>query len=66
MLNVKTPIMDVTTLSDVSVILPAAGDGLRMNLKQKKQFTKVLGKPLISYTIENFETFVFLFYNGNF
>ena len=44
--------MDVTTLGDVSVILPAAGDGLRMKLKQKKQFTKVLGKPLISYTID--------------
>ncbi|XP_071942324.1 D-ribitol-5-phosphate cytidylyltransferase-like [Antedon mediterranea] len=37
------------------VILPAAGSGERMGIKQPKQFCNILGLPLIVYTIECFE-----------
>ena len=35
-------------------ILLAAGNGTRINSKTPKQFIKVLDKPVLSYTIENF------------
>jgi len=38
----------------VTAIIPAAGSGKRLNAK--KQFLKLLGKPLISYTISEFES----------
>lgn len=39
----------------VCVVVPAAGVGERMNLLRPKQFCDVVGRPLISYTIESFE-----------
>ncbi|GAB6022485.1 hypothetical protein CHUAL_006593 [Chamberlinius hualienensis] len=40
---------------DVSVILPAAGCGMRYGSSKPKQFCMVLGKPLICHTIQSFE-----------
>ncbi|XP_024114378.1 D-ribitol-5-phosphate cytidylyltransferase [Oryzias melastigma] len=39
----------------VSVVLPAGGTGERTGLQTPKQFCSVLGRPLISYTIQAFE-----------
>ncbi|XP_041962912.1 D-ribitol-5-phosphate cytidylyltransferase isoform X1 [Alosa sapidissima] len=39
----------------VAVVLPAAGSGERTGLSTPKQFCKILGRPLISYTIHAFE-----------
>lgn len=39
----------------VDAVLPAGGCGERMGLPVPKQFCKVLGRPLISYTISAFE-----------
>lgn len=47
--------MNGTRANGVSIILPAAGEGSRMNMEEKKQFITMMGKPVISYTIENFE-----------
>lgn len=38
----------------VSVILPAAGTGQRMNIATPKQYCEVQGKPLICYAVEAF------------
>ncbi|CAN8023878.1 unnamed protein product [Ixodes persulcatus] len=38
----------------VSVVLPAAGTGERMNIATPKQFCEVQGKPLVFHTIEAF------------
>ncbi|CAN7990563.1 unnamed protein product [Ixodes hexagonus] len=38
----------------VSVVLPAAGTGERMNIGTPKQFCEVQGKPLLFHTIEAF------------
>lgn len=40
--------------SAVSVIVPAAGSGERMNMTTPKQFCDVKGKPLICHTVEAF------------
>lgn len=40
----------------VSVVLPAGGTGERMGLQTPKQFCSFLGRPLISYTIQAFES----------
>ncbi len=40
----------------VSAVLPAGGVGQRMGLPTPKQFCKLLNRPLISYTIEAFES----------
>lgn len=45
----------VEVAGPVCVVLPAAGVGERMNLLRPKQFCDVVGRPLISYTIESFE-----------
>ncbi|EDO42477.1 predicted protein [Nematostella vectensis] len=47
--------VDIQVNFSVSAVLPAAGSGTRMGLNTPKQFCRVLGKPLISYTIEAFE-----------
>ena len=39
----------------VSVVLPAGGTGERTGLQTPKQFCSILGRPLISYTIQAFE-----------
>uniref|UniRef100_A0A8C7WUI8 CDP-L-ribitol pyrophosphorylase A n=1 Tax=Oryzias sinensis TaxID=183150 RepID=A0A8C7WUI8_9TELE len=39
----------------VSVVLPAGGTGERTGLHTPKQFCSLLGRPLISYTIQAFE-----------
>lgn len=39
----------------VSVVLPAGGTGERTGLQTPKQFCPILGRPLISYTIQAFE-----------
>lgn len=39
----------------VSVVLPAGGTGERTGLQAPKQFFFLLGRPLISYTIQAFE-----------
>ncbi|XP_068616498.1 D-ribitol-5-phosphate cytidylyltransferase [Brachionichthys hirsutus] len=39
----------------VSVVLPAGGTGERTGLQTPKQFCLLLGRPLISYTIQAFE-----------
>ncbi|XP_062393857.1 D-ribitol-5-phosphate cytidylyltransferase isoform X2 [Sardina pilchardus] len=39
----------------VAVVLPAAGSGERTGLSTPKQFCKIIGRPLISYTIHAFE-----------
>lgn len=39
----------------VSVVLPAGGTGERTGLQTPKQFCAVVGRPLISYTIQTFE-----------
>ncbi|XP_028985524.1 D-ribitol-5-phosphate cytidylyltransferase [Betta splendens] len=39
----------------VSVVLPAGGTGERTGLQTPKQFCSLLGRPLISYTIQAFE-----------
>ncbi|XP_022239793.1 isoprenoid synthase domain-containing protein-like isoform X2 [Limulus polyphemus] len=41
----------------VGVILPAAGNGERMGVTIPKQFCKILGRPLIQYTVEAFLRF---------
>lgn len=38
-----------------SAIIVAAGSGTRFGAKTPKQFLKILGKPLIIYTLERFE-----------
>lgn len=40
----------------VSVVLPAGGTGERTGLQTPKQFCTFLGRPLISYTIQAFES----------
>ncbi len=40
----------------VSAVLPAGGVGQRMGLPTPKQFCNLLNRPLISYTIEAFES----------
>ncbi|XP_034409566.1 D-ribitol-5-phosphate cytidylyltransferase isoform X2 [Cyclopterus lumpus] len=39
----------------VSVVLPAGGTGERTGLRTPKQFCSLLGRPLISYTVQAFE-----------
>ncbi|XP_034030222.1 D-ribitol-5-phosphate cytidylyltransferase isoform X2 [Thalassophryne amazonica] len=39
----------------VSAVLPAGGSGERVGLQTPKQFCTLLGRPLISYTIQAFE-----------
>ncbi|CAH3157972.1 unnamed protein product [Porites evermanni] len=41
---------------DVVAVLPAGGCGVRMNLEIPKQFYRIMGRPLISYTLEAFES----------
>jgi len=41
----------------VVAILPAGGSGSRVGIETPKQFCKIAGKPLISYTIDAFEKF---------
>ena len=41
--------------SFISVIIPAAGSGKRMNSKMKKQFILLDGKPIIYHTVKKFE-----------
>lgn len=38
----------------ISVIIPAAGSGKRMNTTEKKQFLKIDQKEIIAYTVEKF------------
>ena len=42
----------------VAAVLPAGGVGERMGMSTPKQFCKLLNRPLISYTIEAFERYV--------
>jgi len=49
---------DIQEIPVVCAVLPAAGVGERMSLACPKQFCNVLGRPLISYTIESFEKLV--------
>ncbi|KAK3751153.1 hypothetical protein QZH41_015485, partial [Actinostola sp. cb2023] len=54
--SVKTKMADEEEVNfRVCAVLPAAGSGLRMGLETPKQFTSILGRPLISYTLEAFE-----------
>ncbi|XP_069082228.1 D-ribitol-5-phosphate cytidylyltransferase [Pleurodeles waltl] len=39
----------------VAAVLPAGGSGERMGVSTPKQFCTILGRPLISYTIQAFE-----------
>lgn len=39
-----------------SAIIVAAGSGTRFNSKTPKQFLEILGKPLLVYTLERFES----------
>jgi 2-C-methyl-D-erythritol 4-phosphate cytidylyltransferase len=39
----------------VSVVIPAAGKGSRMNANKDKQFIKIKGKPVLALTIEAFQ-----------
>ena len=41
----------------VSVVLPAGGTGERTGLSTPKQFCSVLGRPLISFTVQAFERY---------
>lgn len=41
-------------LTDVYVVLPAGGCGLRMEVDTPKQYCKVLNRPLILFTIQSF------------
>ncbi|XP_073236550.1 D-ribitol-5-phosphate cytidylyltransferase-like isoform X1 [Porites lutea] len=41
---------------NVVAVLPAGGCGVRMNLEIPKQFYRIMGRPLISYTLEAFES----------
>ena len=41
----------------VSAVLPAAGCGQRMGVSSPKQFSYLLGRPLISYCLESFERY---------
>ncbi|KAF3692351.1 D-ribitol-5-phosphate cytidylyltransferase [Channa argus] len=47
--------MDRSVDFPVSVVLPAGGTGERTGLQTPKQFCSVLGRPLISFTIQAFE-----------
>ena len=38
-----------------SVIIPAAGQGTRMNAPINKQYLTLRGKPILSYTLDVFE-----------
>ncbi len=40
---------------NLSVVIPAGGQGLRMGAKLPKQFIELKGKPIINYTIAAFE-----------
>ncbi|XP_077993898.1 D-ribitol-5-phosphate cytidylyltransferase-like [Glandiceps talaboti] len=44
--------MEFTTYA----VLPAAGTGERMGLQTPKQYCEVLGRPLITYTLQRFES----------
>nr|XP_061788943.1 D-ribitol-5-phosphate cytidylyltransferase-like [Nerophis lumbriciformis] len=46
----------VTVDFPVCVVLPAGGSGERTGLQTPKQFCMLLGRPLISYTIQAFES----------
>ncbi len=39
----------------VSVVIPAAGKGTRMNMNENKQFINIKGKPVLARTIEAFQ-----------
>lgn len=39
----------------VSVVIPAAGKGTRMGLRQNKQYMDILGKPILARTVQAFE-----------
>ncbi|KAL9967254.1 hypothetical protein ACROYT_G025439 [Oculina patagonica] len=41
---------------DVVAVLPAGGSGVRMNIQLPKQFCQIMERPLISYTLEAFES----------
>ena len=41
-------------LTDVYVVLPAGGCGLRMEVDTPKQYCQVLNRPLILFTIQSF------------
>lgn len=43
--------------SVISVVIAAAGKGSRMGLQQNKQYTEILGKPVLARTIQVFEDF---------
>jgi len=43
------------TTDNLSVVIPAAGQGLRMGAKVPKQFIELNGKPIIHHTIAIFE-----------
>lgn len=40
-------------MDNISVIIVAAGKGLRMGSELPKQFLAILGKPILCYTLEN-------------
>ncbi len=43
------------TIDNLSVVIPAGGQGLRMGAKVPKQFIELKGKPIIHHTIAVFE-----------
>jgi 2-C-methyl-D-erythritol 4-phosphate cytidylyltransferase len=43
------------TTDNLSVVIPAAGQGLRMGAKVPKQFIELNGKPIIHHTVATFE-----------
>ena len=41
-------------MSEIGILIPAAGKGSRMGKKMNKQFLDLLGKPVIYHTIKSF------------
>lgn len=59
MFNLLKSVMSDKSDDDVprycTAVIVAAGSGKRMKSEENKQFMKLLGRPLISYTLESFE-----------
>ncbi|MGR3310039.1 MAG: 2-C-methyl-D-erythritol 4-phosphate cytidylyltransferase [Candidatus Brocadiales bacterium] len=52
--NAIMPVLSEANVSNVSVIIPSAGVGLRMGGKVRKPYLCIKGKPILLYTFESF------------